>query len=178
MPRRIIRNAIHLDALPAHLTVAGTPAPPAKKARKATAPAATTAPRKRRAGVKRPMPPAFYKPLPGETGTQRAARLEAAFYAELRAHGYAPWEPEYKFALQSHGRKWAMDLAWPEARVSVEIEGFGHQKTNRYYTDIEKYNHAAALGWLLVRVTYDMIADGRALALVREVFAYRQSQSA
>jgi very-short-patch-repair endonuclease len=93
----------------------------------------------------------------------------------MQAHGYAPWETEYKFALKTHGRKWANDLAWPDLRVSVEIEGRGSHQRGRYLTDMEKYNRAAVMGWMLIRVTYDMIADGSALRLLEEAFALRQS---
>lgn len=149
---------------------------PARKratAPKPVKPAKTTKPRKRTTKIVKN--PALYKPLPGETWGQRAERLRDAFETDLRALGLAPWEPEYQFARLSHRRKWAMDIAWPDARVVVEIEGHGSHQRGRYHTDMEKYNRAALMGWLLLRVTYDMIADGRALALVQEAFALRNA---
>ena len=163
---RIIRNAIRLDALPASVAMP----------RRAPAKTAQT-PAKRRTR-KTKATPERYRLLPGETSDQRAERLRREFDADLRANGFAPWEPEHKFALKTLGRKWAMDLAWPETRVAVEIEGRGSHQRGRYWTDMEKYNRAAAMGWLLIRVSYEMIADDTALALVKEVFAYRASQAA
>ncbi|HET9111966.1 MAG TPA: hypothetical protein VFN78_14145 [Ktedonobacterales bacterium] len=173
MPRRIIRNAIHLDALPATLTAAGKRTP-------ATRTPATRTPATRKKPAKPATAATTHRPLPGETWEQRAARLREALFADLRAAGLAPWEPEYKFALKTHGRKWAFDLAWtaPETRIALEIEGRGSHQRGRYLSDMQKYNRAAAMGWLLLRVTYDMIEDGIALALVAEAHAYRQSQHA
>lgn len=151
---------------------------PARKRATATAGATAPKPRAPRKTKKPRAPrtnPALYKPLPGETWGQRAERLRDAFETDLRALGLAPWEPEYQFARLSHRRKWAMDIAWPDARVVVEIEGRGAHQRGRYHTDMEKYNRAALMGWLLLRVTYDMIADGRAIALVQEAFALRHA---
>ena len=168
---RVIRDAIRLDALPRGVTSKRRPAdthadPPARK------------PARRRAAKPKKATPERYRLLPGETSDQRAERLRREFDADLRANGFAPWEPEHKFALKTLGRKWAMDLAWPEARVAVEIEGRGSHQRGRYWTDMEKYNRAAAMGWLLIRVSYEMIADDTALALVKDVFAYRASEAA
>lgn len=164
MPRRIIRNAIHVDALPG-LALEANPRRKAATRKAATKPAKSTT---------------THRPLPGETWEQRAARLRDALFADLQAAGLAPWEPEYKFALQTHKRKWAFDLAWPapEARIALEIEGRGSHQRGRYLSDMQKYNTAAVLGWLLMRVTYDMIEDGDALALIQAAFAYRQSSVA
>ena len=162
MPRRIIRNAIHLDALPPGLSGAAV-----KVARKPT----------RKKPTRATKPTTTHRPLPGETWEQRAARLREALFAELRAAGLGAWEPEYQFALKTHKRKWAMDLAWPPERIALEIEGRGSHQRGRYLSDMEKYNTAAAMGYLLLRVTYDMIEDGVALALIKEVFAYRRGKA-
>ena len=162
---RIIRNAIRLDAMPSSVT--SSMVTPTRAAARRRAPSATKTTKTKKTTPER------YRLLPGETSDQRAARLRKEFYADLQAQGIAPWEPEYQFALQTHRRKWAMDLAWPSARIAVEIEGRGSHQRGRYWTDMEKYNRAAAMGWLLIRISYEMIANDIALALVKEVFAYR-----
>ena len=50
-------------------------------------------------------------------------------------------------------RKFAFDFAWPAVKVAAECEGEDHMKSQRYASDIYKYNLAASLGWLLIRVT-------------------------
>ena len=39
----------------------------------------------------------------------------------------------------------------------------GHAHPERFEEDCEKYNEAALYGWTLIRVTPDMIRDGRAI---------------
>lgn len=65
---------------------------------------------------------------------------------------------EYKFHPE---RKWRFDLAFPERKIAVEIEGGVWSKkgnsrhtTGAGYTgDMEKYNAATMLGWKLLRYT-------------------------
>jgi hypothetical protein len=75
---------------------------------------------------------------------------------------------EHRFAPP---RRWRFDLAWPDVRLAVEVEG-GTWSTSRHTTgagfeaDCIKYNEAAILGWRVLRVTPSMIDDGRALAAI------------
>jgi hypothetical protein len=57
---------------------------------------------------------------------------------------------EYRFHPT---RKWAVDFAWPEHRVALEVEGWGHRTKARYGKDLDKYNALAGLGWRLIRCT-------------------------
>ncbi len=60
-------------------------------------------------------------------------------------------------------RRWRLDLAWPDRKVAVELEGgvyFGlgrHTRAVGYEGDCYKYSHAAALGWRVLRFTYVMV---------------------
>jgi very-short-patch-repair endonuclease len=81
--------------------------------------------------------------------------------------------PEYAFAKP---RRWRFDMAWLAQRLAVEVEGgtwsFGrHTRGGGYEADIEKYNEATLLGWRVIRVTTDMVDDGRALQLVQRALA-------
>lgn len=111
-------------------------------------------------------------------------QLQQAMHLVHRLAGLPDPTPEYKFAWADMRRKWAIDYAWPEARIALEVEGHGHQKDNRYHTDIEKYNELAAHGWLLIRATYDMLPtpdlrrDSAVLPLLQRAFAYRCGQAA
>lgn len=75
------------------------------------------------------------------------------FAAMLRQHKLPEATPEYRF----HGRrKWRFDYAWPAWKVALEVEGGvwtggAHGRGTGITRDIEKYNHAAAMGWLVVR---------------------------
>ncbi len=71
-------------------------------------------------------------------------------------------------------RRWKLDLAWRDKLVACEIEGGiwmqtktgrgkGHAHPKRFLQDVEKYNELALYGWTLIRVTPEMIEDGRAL---------------
>lgn len=65
------------------------------------------------------------------------------------AHG-PPLEREYKFHPK---RRFRFDFAHLPTKTAIEIEGHGHQRENRYHSDVEKYNEAAMLGWNLQRIT-------------------------
>lgn len=96
---------------------------------------------------------------------------------QLQASALPASEPEYEFAL-AIGRKWRFDHAWPEWKVAAEREGGvwtggRHTRPKGFLGDLDKYNHCAVMGWMLVRYTPQMEADGRALALVAEALRAR-----
>jgi hypothetical protein len=92
-------------------------------------------------------------------------------------------EIEYRFHPE---RRWRFDFAWPEAthpintsmifgKVAVEVEGGTfvvgrHSRGRGYEQDCEKYAEALILGWRVLRVTTDMVKDGRAIAYLRRLF--------
>jgi hypothetical protein len=57
-----------------------------------------------------------------------------------------------------HDRKHRIDRAWPDLKIAVEIEGFGHG-LDQYQGDIYKYNRMAAEGWLLLRCNRKILFD-------------------
>jgi very-short-patch-repair endonuclease len=70
-----------------------------------------------------------------------------------RALGIPAPETEYRFEPK---RRWRADMAWPDVRLLVEIEGgawtFGrHTRGVGFTKDMEKYNAAAEGGWMLLR---------------------------
>jgi len=87
---------------------------------------------------------------------------------------------EHRFSPE---RRWRFDLAWPEVKLAVEVEGgvwqMGrHQRPVGFQNDVDKYNAAVLLGWRLLRVTPQMVQDGRALRLVEEVLRGRDGGAA
>lgn len=69
-------------------------------------------------------------------------------------------------------RRWRFDWAWPDLMLACEYEGiYGrgksrHTTTTGYSLDATKYSTAAILGWCVIRVTADMVRDGRAFDLL------------
>jgi hypothetical protein len=65
------------------------------------------------------------------------------------------FETEYKFAIP---RKWAFDYAFTGVKIAVEYEGLfdggkAHSSIGGILRDVEKYNKAQELGWIVLRVT-------------------------
>lgn len=79
-------------------------------------------------------------------------------------------------------RKWRFDLAFPDLKVAVEYEGgtWGaalsrHTTAQGFRGDAEKYAEAAIAGWIVVRVTADMVRDGLGASLIRRAVEARQT---
>ena len=81
-------------------------------------------------------------------------------YWQMLARDEVQPEPEYKFAA-SIGRKWRFDWAFPAERVAVEIEGNAWNVAgggrHMQDSDLDKYNHAASLRWLVFRFSPGML---------------------
>jgi very-short-patch-repair endonuclease len=91
---------------------------------------------------------------------------EEAFALHCRVEGLNVYR-EFPFAPP---RKWRFDFAFPEKKLAVEVEGgFGgrHQRGG-FVTDMEKYNAAAKLGWMVLRFTTAMVVRGDAINEVLE----------
>ena len=54
-------------------------------------------------------------------------------------------------------RNWKLDFAWPEYKLALELEGWGHRTKKRFDEDIIKYNELSLMGWCLLRVNTDMV---------------------
>ena len=93
------------------------------------------------------------EPRPTYRTRRRSARSEPerALETQLQAVGVTGWEPEYMFHPT---RRWRFDFAWPDVRVAVEFDGgqwvMLGGRHNRD-SDRDKLNHAAALGWRVLR---------------------------
>ena len=66
-----------------------------------------------------------------------------------------PVKTEWKFHTS---RRWRFDFAIPELKIAIEIEGGlwvqgRHNRAAGYIKDMEKYNAAGKLGWLVLRYT-------------------------
>ena len=69
-------------------------------------------------------------------------------------------------------RRWRFDRAWVPYKVACEVEGGiwsrgRHVRGQGFQKDCSKYNEAALLGWLVIRVTAHHIETGKALVWIR-----------
>jgi len=91
----------------------------------------------------------------------------------LRSLCLDPPEREHRFHPT---RQWRIDLAYPEIKLGFEVEGANfafkdtrtgeltvgrHLRGKGYANDIEKYNEATLLGWMIIRTTGDQIDSGQ-----------------
>lgn len=91
---------------------------------------------------------------------------------QIRAVGLPMPIEEHRFCK----RRWRFDLAWPDRKLAVEIEGGvwssgRHTRGKGFTQDCTKYNEAVLLGWRVLRVTTDMVNDGTALIFVERALA-------
>ena len=102
---------------------------------------------------------------------EAAAQLQYGMPAALGC----TWTREHRFAPP---RRWRFDFAELDLRIALEIEGQSpqsrHMTFDGYRKDIEKYNCAAILGWLVIRATADELFSGIMLAWVIEAAEARQ----
>lgn len=85
-----------------------------------------------------------------------------------------PWEPEYVF---DSVRNWRMDVAWPQFKVYLEFDGFGHERFHTFQKDVQKHNAAALQGWRMIRITTMMLNEKQwdgytAIAMMRDLVSH------
>ncbi len=61
------------------------------------------------------------------------------------------------------GRRWKADLAWPDHKVALELQGGvfvggHHVRGVGYEDDCQKILHATAAGWRVLPITWRMLA--------------------
>lgn len=54
------------------------------------------------------------------------------------------------------GRRYFLDMGWPDIKVAVEYDGEHHRTSRTAYTiDVERQDYLISLGWIVVRVLAD-----------------------
>jgi very-short-patch-repair endonuclease len=67
-------------------------------------------------------------------------------------------DPRVNYRVQVGGKRRYLDLAWPEAKVAVEFDGFVPHSTRRVFDDDRaRQNDLVANGWTVFRVTKTML---------------------
>lgn len=103
----------------------------------------------------------------------RPSRLEDLLVAQLALTALPPPVRELRFAPP---RRWRADLAWPAARVIVEVDGAvfvrgRHTRGTGFMRDCEKLNAAVLAGWRVLRVTRPHILRGQAVQWITQALA-------
>lgn len=86
---------------------------------------------------------------------------------------------EYRFHTR---RKWRFDYAIPAYRIAIEIDGgvwvYGrHNRAEGYIADLQKFNEAAAAGWLVLKFTPQQQFTRYALDLIRRTIESRRMEN-
>lgn len=76
-------------------------------------------------------------------------------------------------------RRWRFDYAFPEKKVAVEVDGGvwsggRHINPAGYINDMEKLNNAAAMGWLVLRITTDDRFASKTYELIKDTLGQRE----
>lgn len=114
---------------------------------------------------------------------KKQSSLEAAFEQAAKMCWLKIEEREYEFAKPE--RKWRFDFSWVDALVAVELEGGvysggRHTRGAAFVADCDKYNHAAALGWTVLRYTASHLKSQpvQVIEQVRQVIADKKNYRA
>ena len=92
----------------------------------------------------------------------------------LQAVPIRGFKREYRFHPT---RRWKFDLAWPERKLAVEIDGGlyirgAHSRGADREADMEKDAEALCLGWRVLRVSPRHVKDLRALQWIERILMY------
>jgi hypothetical protein len=103
-----------------------------------------------------------------------AAQQAKLFLAGLAADDLPAPVREWSFTPP---RRWRFDYAWPDKRVALEIEGGvwtrgRHTRGSGFVKDMEKYNTAASLGWLIIRVQPSDLCSAKTLDFLRRALSW------
>jgi very-short-patch-repair endonuclease len=107
------------------------------------------------------------------TGDRAHSELERMAVSLLRAAGITGFEVNYRTKLSS-GRPVEFDIAFPKARVAVELDGYAyHAGPAEHRADVRRANEIMADGWAVRRFTYsDLLNDPAGfVTAVRQVLA-------
>ena len=87
-------------------------------------------------------------------------------------------EKEFRF---HHTRRWRFDYAFPALMIAVEVDGGvwtggRHINPAGYINDMEKLNNAAAMGWLVLRITTDDRFANKTYELIKQTIELRKNE--
>ena len=79
-------------------------------------------------------------------------------------------------------RKWRFDYAIPVHKIAVEVDGGvwingRHNRASGYVKDLDKFNVAASMGWVVLKFTQDNLLRSATLDLIKETIKNRKNES-
>ncbi len=117
-----------------------------------------------------PAQPAAFPAQPAAVALRKESaksKAEDLFAFQLKSIGLTGFVRQHKFAAN---RKWTLDFAFVDARVAIEIQGFGpgghggaHQSPERLHAQYEKHSALAIYGWRLLEGSTRQVEDGSLL---------------
>lgn len=114
------------------------------------------------------------KPIKRRRNAPKSPRnAKDAFTLLLRQRIGVECVKEYRFHPT---RKWRFDYAFPSIRVAIEIDGGvwingRHTRPSGFLGDMEKFNAAATLGWVVLKFTPQEQYSQKTLELITQTIA-------
>lgn len=86
-----------------------------------------------------------------------AAESERLAHRLLRASGITGWVPNLDVIVG--GRRFEIDIAFPQRRLAIEIDGFDYHRRDRFQHDRTRQNALINAGWTVLRFTWSDLED-------------------
>lgn len=101
----------------------------------------------------------------------------STFTSLVRQHLGIDLVSEYRFHPV---RKWRFDYAIPPLKIAIEVDGGvwtrgRHVRPQGYLRDMEKFNAAASLGWIVLKFTPQQLLSSQTLEAIRDTVSQRMS---
>lgn len=101
--------------------------------------------------------------------------MDIVFLKTLKAMTGFVFTEEHKFHEK---RRWRFDFAHIESKTAIEIEGGAftngrHTRGKGFINDMEKYNEAVLLGWVVLRFTPSQMQESKTFELIKKVVENR-----
>lgn len=95
------------------------------------------------------------QPSKRKEGNMQKAEITDLFTSICKSDLHVECVKEYRFHPV---RRWRFDYAIPDKKIAIEIDGgvwnYGrHNRASGYVADMEKFNAAASLGWVVLKFT-------------------------
>lgn len=94
------------------------------------------------------------------------SKIESDLEQQLALIGEKNFQTQFK---PLPPRKWSLDIAWPDKKVAVEVQGMVHRIRDKFRRDIEKRAELMLAGWRVLEVDGASIRDGQAIEWVRRL---------
>lgn len=107
--------------------------------------------------------------------------LELITEALIKEEGLPDPTREYRFTEE---RRWRCDYVWLPQKVILEVEGGtwmkkgGHTSGIGFQNNCEKYNEAALMGFMILRVTRKHLESGEAMDWLKRALKVSRETSA